>query len=314
MMQVTQAHKLSLAREGAARWTTPGSGPYSLSRSLELVHVAAEVPMKTRFLLALTLVGVIAAPAAGQKDVTRRAFTFLDNNLTIQVVSDNAGVLRVMRGESGIVEVRARAPEGVAAASLGGRDGHDLTLTALGSDKVDYIVVVPEEVRVRVILPDRKSLEVASTRPTATYSWAEASEKPAEPSGSQAPASGDGMLLSHSSRAVPRILSIPEYAAMTQLDVKFEGSDFRISTSRPVSVQPGRSDEILFRTGNEPISVVVMLPQNTRDFRLVLGDKTAIEVVDGDVHSYCQQLIDQKLPDGRRYFTYHPAGAGLVCR
>ena len=122
------------------------------------------------------------------------------------------------------------------------------------------------------------------------------------------------MLLSHSSRAVPRVLSIPEYAAMTQLDVKFEGSDFRISTSRPVSVQPGRADEILFRTGNDPISVVVMLPQFTRDFRLVLGDKTAIEVVGGDVHSYCQQLIDQKLPDGRRYFTYHPAGAGLVCR
>ena len=268
--------------------------------------------MKTRYLLALTLVGVIAAPAAAQKDVARRSFTFLDNNLVIQVVSEKPGELRVIRGEHGRIDVSARAPDGVPAFSLGGRQEDHLVLTSVGSDKTEFVVVVPEEVRVRVVLPDRKSLDIASERPAATYKWGESSPKPAEPPAPSAPS--DGMLLSHSSRAVPRVLSIPEYAAMTQLDVKFEGSDFRISTSRPVSVQPGRSDEILFRTGNEPISVVVMLPQNTRDFRLVLGDKTAIEVVGGDVHSYCQQLIDQKLPDGRRYFTYHPAGAGLVCR
>src|SRR6476661_806657 len=102
--------------------------------------------MKTSYLLALALVGVIAAPAAAQKDVARHSFTFLDNNLTIQVISEHAGVLRVMRGEFGRVEVAARAPDGVPGFSLGGREGHDLLLTSVGSEKVDYIVVVPEEV------------------------------------------------------------------------------------------------------------------------------------------------------------------------
>ena len=173
---------------------------------------------------------------------------------------------------------------------------------------------VPEEVRVRVVLPDRKSLEVVSTRPAATYTRGAAPPKPAEGSAFGAPPANDGMYLSHSSRAVPRVLAIPEYAAMTQLDVKFEGSDFRISTSRPVSVQPGRADEILFPRATTRYRSWSCSRRDTRDFRLVLGDKTAIEVVGGDVRSYCQQLIDQKLPDGRRYFTYHPAGAGLVCR
>jgi len=271
--------------------------------------------MKTTPWVALTLACVFAAPAAAQHDVARRAFNFFDNTLTIQVISESSGILRIVRGEEGRLEVAARTPDGIPAFALGGRDGDELRLTAVGSNHVDYVVAIPEDVRVRVLLPDRKNLEIASTRPAATYTWG---STPAQPAQGSAPAMGavgsDGLYLSHSSRAVPRVLALPDIAAVSQLNVKFEGSEFRISTSRPVSVTPGRADEIEFRTGNEPITVTIMLPQNARDFRLMLAGKTAIEVVGGDIRSYCQQLVDQRMPDGRRYFTYHPAGGGLICR
>ena len=271
--------------------------------------------MKTTPWVALTLACVIAAPAAAQHEVARRTFNFFDNTLTIQVISEASGMLRIVRGEEGRLDVAARAPEGIPAFSLGGRDGDELRLTSVGSKDVDYVVSVPEDVRVRVLLPDRKNLEIASTRPAATYSWGATSEKPAQGSGPAMGAVGsDGLYLSHSSRAVPRVLALPDIAAVSQLNVKFEGDEFRISTSRPVSVTPGRADEIQFRTGNDPITITIMLPQNARDFRLMLAGRTAIEVVGGEIRSYCQQLVDQRMPDGRRYFTYHPAGGGLVCR
>jgi hypothetical protein len=265
--------------------------------------------------LALALVGVIAAPAAAQHDVARRSFNFFDNTLTIQVISESSGSLRIMRGEEGRLEVAARTPDGIPAATLGGRDGDELRLTSVGANPVTFVVSVPEDVRVRVLLPDRKNLEIASTRPAASYAWGATPAKPADGSvPAFVPTSSDGMFLGHSSRAVPRVLALPDISAVSQLEVKFEGSEFRISTSRPVSVQPGRSDEIVFRPGDDPISITIMLPQNARDFRLMLAGRTAIEVVGGDIRSYCQQLIDQRLPDGRRHFTYHPAGGGLVCR
>ena len=274
--------------------------------------------MKTTPWVVLTLACVIAAPAAAQHEVARRSFNFFDNTLTIQVLSESAGVLRIVRGEEGRLDVAARTPDGIPAFALGGRDGDELRLTSVGPNHVDYVVAVPEDVRVRVLLPDRKNLESASTRPAATYSWGSTPGQPGQPAQGSGAAvgavGGDGLYLSHSSRAVPRVLALPDIAAVSQLNVKFEGSEFRISTSRPVSVTPGRADEIEFRPGNEPITITIMLPQNARDFRLMLAGRTAIEVVGGDVRSYCQQLVDQRFPDGRRYFTYHPAGGGLVCR
>src|SRR5262245_10860711 len=117
---------------------------------------------------ALTLLLVSALPVDAQEDVRRRSFVFLDNNLTIEVLSEDAGVLRVVRGEAGLLEVAARAPNGFASFALGGREENELRLTALGN-RAEYIVVVPEDAYVRVRLPG-KPTEVLS-RPASTYTW-----------------------------------------------------------------------------------------------------------------------------------------------
>ncbi|HSL71830.1 MAG TPA: hypothetical protein VK864_16400 [Longimicrobiales bacterium] len=271
--------------------------------------------MKARFYVALALLAVGSAQTAAQeRDVARRTFTFLDRNLTIQVVSEGAGALHVVRGEPGIVEVAARAPEGFAGFAMGGREENELRLTAVGGNRVDYMVAVPEDVRVRVLLPGRQHMEIASTRPAMTYNWAAdgAGQKSNGAAAIVAP-NPDGMFVSYHAYAPPRVLSIPDAGAVTKLDVRFEGSEFKVATSRAVDVTAGRSDAINFNTGREPIAIVVTAPQNARDFQLVIAGKTALEARGGELHSYCDQVIAQQLPDGRRYYSYAPA-EGLVCR
>jgi hypothetical protein len=271
--------------------------------------------MKARFYVALALLAVGSAQTAAQeRDVARRAFTFLDRNLTIEVVSEAAGALHVVRGEPGIVEVAARAPEGFAGFAMGGREENELRLTAVGGSRVDYMVSVPEDVRVRVLLPGRQHMEVASTRPAMTYNWAApATEQKQNGTAAIIAPNADGMFVSYHAYATPRVLSIADVGAVTKLDVRFEGSEFKIATSRPVQATDGSSTAINFNPGREPIAIVITAPQNARDFQLVLAGKTALEARGGALHSYCDQVITQQLPDGRRYYSYAPADK-LICR
>jgi hypothetical protein len=258
---------------------------------------------------------LLATPLVAQeRQVARRQYTFLDNSLTIDVLSEASGVLRVLRGEPGMVEVAARAPKGFPAFAMGGRDGHDLRLTAMGADRVDYLVVVPEDVRVRIRLPDRRQVEIASSRPAATYTWG---ANPPPVSGEArtlaVPPSG-GMYLSYYSESVPRVFSIRDVAGVQRLDVQFEGNDFRVSTSRPVTMDAGRSDAIDFRAGQPPLNLVLSLPTDAADFRLVIGGKTALEARAGDVRTFCGQFISQRTQDGRRLYTFIASGDRLICQ
>jgi hypothetical protein len=290
--------------------------------------------MKSTAVLAGFASLLLVAAANAQDRVTSRSFQFFDTRLTIDVVAEAGGVLRVMRGKHSSVEVSGRAVNGVAGFSIGGREDNELRLTAVGGDHADYLVIVPEDVRVRVRLPDRKHIEIASSRPAATYTWTATPTKSsgggsgAQPpagdagvqmgisgSGSAPPAAAsNGMFLSYFSESVPRTFAIGDLAALTRLEVRFEGSDFRVSTSRPVAVDPGRADAIDFRAGREPLGLTLNLPVDTRDFRLMADGRLVIEARNGEIRSFCDQFVAQKLADGRRLYTYLRTEGRLICR
>lgn len=113
-----------------------------------------------------------AQEAAVQRgDVARQAFRFLDSRLTVEVTDEIPGVLRLVRGTGGTLEVAARTPGGIPAFGLERRGMARLTLTT-AAEEVEYVVVVPADTRIRVELPDRRVAELLGrTQSSATYTW-----------------------------------------------------------------------------------------------------------------------------------------------
>src|SRR5687768_5413543 len=76
--------------------------------------------MKSSIILASALI-LCAGPAAAQEwGVNRRFFTFLDNEVTVEVSAETGGRLHVIRGEQGRIEVSARVDGGMSSFALGG--------------------------------------------------------------------------------------------------------------------------------------------------------------------------------------------------
>lgn len=276
-----------------------------------------------RLILACAAIAAVATPVAAQRDVTRRSYTFFDNNLTIDVVEGASGVLQVMRGEPGRLEVAARAPRGVAGFGLGGRDNNALRLTALGSQRVEYLVIVPEDVRIRVRLPGRSVAEVASRRPSATYSWGEesgaegvwgAAVRAGTAAEFERPPEGAGPFLSYYSPDAAREVIVSDLGTVNRVELRFEGADFRVYTDRPARVNDGRTDRLELRgDADQLLNATILLPPATRNFTLVLGGKTAFTVRGTEIRSFCDQLVQQRLGNGVLVYTFHPAGP-LRCR
>ncbi|MEX2281051.1 MAG: hypothetical protein WEE89_01035 [Gemmatimonadota bacterium] len=263
--------------------------------------------------IVLGLSFALTPPARAQEwEVTRRAFTFLDGTLTIDVISEGSGSLQILRGEAGRIEVAARAPRGLPGFALGGREGDELRLTALGAGQVDYLVMVPEDIRVRVRLPERRNVEVPSTRPAANYTWGRQPQR-SRLADLAAMTPEGGYYLSYHSRGVPRTLSVDDPGNLALLEVRFGGNDFRLETDRPVAVREGRADHIEYRAGQAGSKLIATLPIDTREFRLVLGGKLALEAKGGEIRSYCEQLVSQRLREGRIIYTYTPSNR-LICR
>jgi hypothetical protein len=97
--------------------------------------------------------------------------TFLEDRLVVAVHAEAPGELQVVRGQRGRIEVAARSRDGFAGFGLGGSYTRQLRLTAVGSDEVQYLVVVPEHVAVSVQLPSGASTQVTDSDGVATYHW-----------------------------------------------------------------------------------------------------------------------------------------------
>lgn len=121
----------------------------------------------------LFLLAAVNLPGHAQEPgVTRERFAYLGSTLEIKVLTEAPGTLRLIHGQPGEIDVSARAIGGMASVGLSGGDTGSLNLTAVSGERVEYLVVVPEDVRVRILLPDRPVAEVFGARKSAeTYSW-----------------------------------------------------------------------------------------------------------------------------------------------
>jgi hypothetical protein len=271
--------------------------------------------MKTSALLVTALLFGAGAVEAQEYELTRRQFTFLDNHLTVEIVADMPGQLQIVRGEPGRIEVAARVPGGIPAFALGGREGDQLRITALGGENADFVIVIPEDASVRIKLPDRHSHQVKSLQRSGRYTWGEAAARSAAPAPGAAPMPAPrGPATAYSNELTPRIVNVPKLNSVRAVSVRFEGPVFTVGGTQVMSVQHGDPSNIVVRTGDEVQDVIITVPIGTSDFSLKLGGKTAMHVVGGEIRMYCEPVTEQQLPGGRRWYTFSPEMGRMTCR
>lgn len=258
---------------------------------------------------AALLLFLCAVPAGAQEDVARRHFVYFGRRLTIEVASPTAGELHVVRGGAGRVEVSGRARDGFVSSALAQRAADRLRLVAVGADHVEYVVVVPEDVHVRVRLPDRQLTEsVGGWQEPSSFTWGSADEPleaaatPAEP----------GMHRLYLDTASPRVLSLPRPEAIRSVTLRVEGEWFDVAGSRLLRVQHGAREVLEIRPA-AALDLKVTVPAGTRDFALRIGGETALIIVDGQPSALCSPVVEQRLEGDRRWFTFTPQRRRLSC-
>lgn len=129
--------------------------------------------MHARMLALIIPLALFWPPGAlAQEGVQRERLTFIGTDLEIEVLVEVPGTLRLIKGRDGEVAVTARAVSGTTGFGLSGAEASRLQLSAVGAERVEYIVAVPEGARVRILLPDRPVAEILGTlQKTAVYTW-----------------------------------------------------------------------------------------------------------------------------------------------
>jgi len=269
--------------------------------------------MKSSIILASALI-LCAGPAAAQEwGVNRRFFTFLDNEVTVEVSAETGGRLHVIRGEQGRIEVSARVDGGMSSFALGGRDGSTLRITTVGGQTADVILVVPEDTYLRVRLPNSRSGEVASSRPSGTFEWP--GPDGAESSGARMAPAPMAPATAHVSDEAPRVLDVPRLNSARRITVDIGSSYFQVAGTRWMAVRNGSTTNVEIQTGSEPEDLFISIPAHTRNFTLKLGGKTALSIRGREVSSYCEPVVELEIAGGAaRRFTYTPAAGRLRCR
>lgn len=271
--------------------------------------------MKYSSFLTVLLTFVAVLPAGAQeRGVARRLFTYLDTKVTVEVLADAPGTLQIVRGEPGQIDVAARVPGGVSAFALGGRAGDNLRLTALGGERAEFIVVVPEDVSLRVRLPNNKAGELGSTRPAGTFTWLGTAATDAQGSEPIALPRPSGPVVAHTAPRAPRMLNVSRLNAVRTVTLRVESGLFEVGGNRYMSVVNGDSENVEVRTGDESEQVFISIPADTRDFTLKLGGRTALVVRGAEISTYCEPVTEQLLGAGRRWFTFAPEAGRLTCR
>lgn len=257
---------------------------------------------------------VIASPAVAQEQVTRRVFTYINNDLSIRVAADAPGELHLARGAAGIIEVAARAPDGIPGFGLVDTNGGRLTLTSAGAERVTYLVVVPASVRVRIELPDREVDEYfGSLENTATYAWSGRPTRMKEPEPAAAAPSAPARGASFVGPA-PAAVRIPDPATLRTVTVRWEGSVFRVQGSSPLEVESQEVGRLEIRPSRPGTDVVLVLPRHVSDFVLSVGSAPALVLDAGRATALCTPMMDQRLDEDRRWFTFTPTRGELTCR
>jgi hypothetical protein len=110
--------------------------------------------------------------------VRQERLTFIGTTLEIEVLAESPGTLRLIQGRAGEIDVSARAVAGIAGFGLSGGDRGKLQLTAVGAERVEYLVVIPEGAQVRIRLPGNPVAQTLGTlQKTAVYNWGNSVER-----------------------------------------------------------------------------------------------------------------------------------------
>jgi hypothetical protein len=267
-------------------------------------------PLCALTLLAL-LAGLVPAAHAQEYAISRRTFSFYGNRLDIEVLSTSAGQLQILRGELGRVEVAANADDGVAGFGLGSESGV-LRLTALGARSADFIVVVPERTRIRVKLPGKADWRSANTYGAEAFSWGATAAAPQPEIVVPAPEL-EGRFFVVASRAyAPERVRLLSPQHVRSLELRIEGTDFRIGSTRPFTRVPGAAELIDIDAGDADVDLLILVPSFTRDFELRVGSETLVRLKDGKPAERCGPAVRQTALNGSWRISYRPA-EGLKC-
>ncbi|HSK19421.1 MAG TPA: hypothetical protein VK912_09780 [Longimicrobiales bacterium] len=276
---------------------------------------------------AVALAVTLPAAADAQRDVTRRSYTFLEDRLVIEVLAEAPGELQVVRGQRGLVEVAARSRDGFAGFGLGGDYTRLLRLTAVGSDAVQYLVVVPEHVAVSVVLPRGGTAHVPDRDGLASYRWGEDATRHGETRSGDAadarvmdiepimPTTSAGLYVVHSGRGrVPSLVDVPELASVRSMSVRVEGDDFRVAATRPLALTPGDAGHMVIRVDGEPLDLVLFVPRGSSGFELRSGSRRIADVAFGRPRSYCGNTVVQQPTPHQDWLTVFPSDGSVSCR
>jgi hypothetical protein len=258
----------------------------------------------------LMLIAAAAAPAAAQEyQVSRRVYPFFASNLTIEVRTRSPGSLEILRGGRGRIEVAGRATNSVLGYAPPRLPGEPLRLTALGGSEVHYLVIVPEGIRLNVMLPDRAYAEPAVNEPAAVYEWGPEPEPVAlVPAAPEEPA----LFVNYTDTAAPSLVTIPDLSRVLRIEVRIEENRFAIAATEPVTVGRSEPARIDIATPPSPHEIVFRLPADTRTFHLLAGGDEILTIQAGEVVAKCSAVILHELETGRR-IEFHPRDGRFVC-
>ena len=258
--------------------------------------------LHTRLRGTALLLALMASPAYAQQDVMRDAYGFFGSALDVEVATDAPGRIRLIRGQRSRVEVAGRAPEGLTSASLGGHGVRRLTLTALADGPVDFIVSVPEDVRVRVRWEGSNRSELfGALTSSATYSWEGNVPRPVFETLRSAPELRPD---APETAALPRVIDITSAHRLDRLTVRIGEPSYALSPSTRLEAR--RTGETLRIAAPPAGDIGVQLPAGA-DLVLRLDGVDAIVVSGGEVSVLCESVLSQTFPDGRRWLTLTPA-------
>lgn len=279
-----------------------------------------------RLSIILLLALAAATPAAAQEWlVNRERFRYIGNRLTIDVATEAAGRLQIIRGQPGIVRVAGRAPVGFATAGL--TDSDLLTLSAAGTGPVDFMVVVPERVWITVRIPTHGPESVGAFTRARTFEWGNAASAPTA-WGDPAPAApavrtlppqpseamGPELYTTYAADLAPPTINVPDLSAVRTVTVRTGGARFRIGTSRPLALQAGNPQSIEIRPSGAAMDIVIEVPAGTRNFALGLHGAEALTIREGVITATCTPATRQWLSAGREWVTFNPVDGRLDCR
>jgi hypothetical protein len=265
------------------------------------------------FLTALSPAVTVQSVHAQEYDTSRRVFNLYDNKLDIDVLATAPGQLQVVRGGSGRVEVAAHAAQGIAAFGLTDDRSSTLRLTALGAKQADYVVIVPERAMVRVRLPGRSSFNDIDQNGISRFHWDSVPEPVEADHSFPRPTIEDRYFVVSTRDEAPSRVRIVAATHVRSLEIRLEGTEFRVASNQPLTKVPGASDLIDIDPGADDVDLMIQVPAYTDTFDLRVGDHALFTITAGQQTTGCGPLVRQKTPLGVTRLTFRPS-EGLTCK